>query len=250
MAVKVYGTKPDVTIAGSGFLKGDDGGYYTPYVDEEGNLTWTPSLDGMAQPESANIRGEKGEPFEYADFTEEQLAALKGEKGDKGDKGDTGAQGEKGEKGDTGEKGDKGDKGEDGTVTFEALTEEQKASLKGDPFTFEDFTESQLALLKGEKGDKGDKGAQGIQGEKGIQGDRGEKGDRGERGLQGEQGLKGETGDSGVYVGVVEPTDDSKLVWINPNGGDTSDAIATKEYVNTRITEAFAAIGVAEEGAY
>lgn len=50
-----------------------------------------------------------GSPFEYADFTPEQLADLKGETGEKGDKGDNstvpgpqGAQGEKGDKGDTG----------------------------------------------------------------------------------------------------------------------------------------------------
>ena len=46
----------------------------------------------------------------------------------------------KGDKGDKGEKGEKGDKGADGTMTFEDLTAEQKASLKGD------------------KGDKGDTG--------------------------------------------------------------------------------------------
>lgn len=55
-------------------------------------------------------------------------------------------------------KGDKGDKGADGTMTFEDLTEEQRESLKGDPFTFEDFTEEQLASLKGDKGDKGQDG--------------------------------------------------------------------------------------------
>lgn len=33
-------------------------------------------------------QGEKGDPFTYADFTPEQLAALKGEKGEKGEKGD------------------------------------------------------------------------------------------------------------------------------------------------------------------
>ena len=63
-------------------------------------------------------KGEKGDPFTHEDFTEEQLAALKGDKGD---------QGVKGEKGDQGE--------------------------KGDPFTYADFTEDQLAGLKGEKGD-------------------------------------------------------------------------------------------------
>ena len=49
----------------------------------------------------------------------------------------------------------KGDKGEDGTVTFEDLTEEQKASLKGD---------------KGDKGDRGDKGDKGDRGDKGDTG--------------------------------------------------------------------------------
>lgn len=63
-------------------------------------------------------KGDKGDPFTYADFTPEQLAALKGEKGD------IGPQGEKGE--------------------------------KGAPFTYADFTAEQLAGLKGEKGAPGE----------------------------------------------------------------------------------------------
>ncbi len=63
-------------------------------------------------------KGDRGEAFTHDDFTEEQLAALKGDKGDKGDR------------------GEKGDQGE-----------------RGDPFVYEDFTEEQLAALKGEKGD-------------------------------------------------------------------------------------------------
>lgn len=35
------------------------------------------------------LKGDKGNPFTYADFTEEQLAALRGAPGEKGDKGDT-----------------------------------------------------------------------------------------------------------------------------------------------------------------
>lgn len=87
-------------------------------------------------------QGEQGDPFLYADFTAEQLVALKGEKGDKGDKG---------LKGDTGDKGDTG--------------------LKGDAFVYADFTAPQLAGLKGVKGvkgDKGDKGEQGVAGTDGI----------------------------------------------------------------------------------
>ena len=92
-------------------------------------------------------KGDKGDPFTYADFTPEQLAGLKGEKGDKGDTGEQGLQGIQGPKGDTGEqgiqgiqgpKGDKGDKGDTG--------------------------------LQGPKGDKGDPGEQGLQGPKGDDG--------------------------------------------------------------------------------
>ena len=90
-----------------------------------------------------------------------------GARGPKGEKGDTGAQGPRGEKGDTGERGPQGEtgatgpqgpKGKDGEVTFESLTDEQKASLRGEPGA------------KGEKGEKGDPGAQGEKGEKGDPG--------------------------------------------------------------------------------
>ena len=78
-----------------------------------------------------------------------------GAQGPKGEKGDTGAQGPRGEKGDTGERGPQGEtgatgpqgpKGKDGEVTFESLTDEQIASLRGEPGA------------KGEKGEKGDPG--------------------------------------------------------------------------------------------
>ena len=62
-------------------------------------------------------------------------------------------------KGFKGDKGDKGDRGIDGTVTFDELTDEQKASLKGD---------------------KGDVGPQGPQGPIGPQGDTGPKGEKGD----------------------------------------------------------------------
>lgn len=52
------------------------------------------------------VKGDKGEPFTYEDFTPEQLAALKGEKGD------------------TGERGEKGD-----AFTYEDFTEAQLQSI-------------------------------------------------------------------------------------------------------------------------
>lgn len=75
-------------------------------------------------------KGDKGEPFTYADFTAVQLEALRGPKGEKGDTGAVGPQGAKGD--------------------------------KGAPFTYGDFTAEQLAGLKGPKGDKGDKGDAGM----------------------------------------------------------------------------------------
>ena len=50
-------------------------------------------------------QGEKGDAFTYADFTAEQLAALKGEKGDTGAQGETGPQGPKGDTGAAGADG-------------------------------------------------------------------------------------------------------------------------------------------------
>ena len=58
-----------------------------------------------------------------------------------------------GKKGDKGDKGEKGDKGADGTMIFEDLTAEQKASLKGD---------------KGDKGDPGTNGKDGYTPQKGV----------------------------------------------------------------------------------
>ena len=120
---------------------------------------------------------------------EASLYIVKGETGPigpQGLQGEVGPAGPKGEVGPQGPVGPEGPKGADGTMTFEDLTPEQKASLKGD------------------KGDKGDTGAAGPQGEPGPKGDKGEpgpqgpKGDTGATGAQGPQGLQGEPGTNGT----------------------------------------------------
>lgn len=109
-----------------------------------------------------------------------------GPQGPQGLQGEVGPVGPQGETGPQGPMGPQGEKGADGTMTFEDLTPEQKASLKGD------------------KGDKGDTGAAGPQGEPGPKGDKGDpgpqgpKGDTGETGAQGPQGLQGEPGTNGT----------------------------------------------------
>ena len=120
---------------------------------------------------------------------EASLYIVKGETGPigpQGLQGEVGPAGPQGETGPQGPVGPEGPKGADGTMTFEDLTPEQKASLKGD------------------KGDKGDTGAAGPQGEPGPKGDKGDpgpqgpKGDTGETGAQGPQGLQGEPGTNGT----------------------------------------------------
>lgn len=110
-------------------------------------------------------KGDKGDAFTYADFTAEQLAALKGEKGDTGA---TGPQGPKGDTGDTGAQGPKGDTGETGPQG-----------------------------PQGPKGDTGDTGPQGPKGDKGDTGPQGPKGDTGNTGATGPQGPHGDKGDKG-----------------------------------------------------
>ena len=120
---------------------------------------------------------------------EASLYIVKGPAGPQGPQGLQGAIGPVGPQGETGPQGPvgpEGPKGADGTMTFEDLTPEQKASLKGD------------------KGDKGDTGAAGPQGEPGPKGDKGDpgpqgpKGDTGATGAQGPQGLQGEPGTNGT----------------------------------------------------
>lgn len=71
----------------SGELTGPRGFTFTPSVDDDGDISWS-NDGGLPNPETKNIRGpkgDKGNPFTYSDFTEEQLEALTGPKGDKGD---------------------------------------------------------------------------------------------------------------------------------------------------------------------
>ena len=90
--------------------------------------------NGSAWIDCGNVQGPKGDPgskgdaFTYADFTQEQLASLKGPKGDKGEKGDTGAKGAAGAQGPQGPQGVQGLQGLQGpagnaaTITIGSVT--------------------------------------------------------------------------------------------------------------------------------
>lgn len=130
-------------------------------TDDSGINIWTATLtDGSTyQFEVRNgqrgekglqgATGEKGNPFTYADFTAEQLAALKGPKGEKGDTGATGAQ---------------GPAGADGVSPTVSTSKSGKVTT----ITFVDTTGTKTATINdganGEKGDTGDTGPAGADG--------------------------------------------------------------------------------------
>jgi hypothetical protein len=68
MTVKVGGSAGSVNLMQK-MMKGDDGGYYYPSIDENSNLSWFASEEGMAAPPQpiniAGPAGEKGEPGVY-----------------------------------------------------------------------------------------------------------------------------------------------------------------------------------------
>jgi lysophospholipase L1-like esterase len=124
---------------------------------------------------------------------------LQGEVGPQGPQGIPGPKGDKGDTGPQGPIGPEGPKGADGTMTFEDLTDEQRASLKGDK------GDTGAQGPKGDKGEVGPTGPEGPQGIQGLTGEQGPKGDIGEQGPTGAQGPKGDKGDKGD-IGPEGPT--------------------------------------------
>ena len=89
MAIQLVKKDGNLSISQQ-MLKGDNGGYYIPEVDKNGNISWTPTDETMPAVEPANIKGPQGE---------------RGFKGEQGIQGIPGIQGIQGPKGDTGETG-------------------------------------------------------------------------------------------------------------------------------------------------
>lgn len=237
----------------------------TPGLTINGTLKTGEVLSGTANvPRQGppGPKGDKGDPFTYEDFTEEQLAALvgptgpQGPPGPKGDKGKpftyddftpeqlAALQGPKGDRGDTGPQGPKGD-----PFTYTDFTPEQLEDLtgpqgpkgdkgdKGDAFTYNDFTEEQLEALigpqgpQGPQGETGPQGEQGIQGPAGPQGPQGPQGETGPQGPQGEQGIQGPAGQDGVGIPAGGTTGqvlakasntDYDTEWVDQTGGGGS----------------------------
>lgn len=183
-----------------------------------------------------------------------------------------------------GPKGDKGDKGEDGSIVFEELTPEQKEELRGPAGPQGPKGD------RGDAGPEGPQGKEGPRGLQGPQGNIGPQGIVGPQGAQGIQGPPGPTGvyigteeptdkemnvwidiDGGENVGIAtqqwvneqiaaipQPDlDDYALKSEIPSttGFITMSEVEAKGYqtakqVDSAITEALSAIGVAEQGVF
>lgn len=142
------------------------GGYYTPSVSENGDLSWTPSSADMPTVAAANVRGPQGPQGATGLQGEPGPKGETGPQGPKGETGETGPQGQKGDTGDTGPQGPKGDTGETGQ--------------------------------QGPQGETGATGPQGPKGDTGDTGPQGPKGDTGEAGPAGPAGADGYTPVKGV----------------------------------------------------
>lgn len=113
----------------------------------KGTVLEITSASGTDSADLKGEKGDKGDAFTYEDFTEEQLATLKGEPGKDGQNGKDGSDGQDGEDGADGITPHIGNNGN----WFIGTTD------TGNP-------------SRGDKGDTGEQGPQGIQGEKGVTG--------------------------------------------------------------------------------
>lgn len=130
---------------------------------------------------------------------------------------------------------DKGPKGDPGAaLTYDMLTSEQKAELKGAPFTYADFTKEQLAALKGEKGDPfvySDFTAAQLAALKGEKGDPFRYEDFTQQQLA---ALKGETGQGFVVKGKYDSLELLQSSVPTPSAGDAY-GVGTAEPYNIYI---------------
>lgn len=192
---------------GGGGTGGEDGGYYQPSVNADGNLSWTASKSDMPGVATVNIRGPQG---------------------DQGPKGDTGADGGQGPAGEdgfsptvavteitgghrvtitdvngpksfdvadgkdgSGGSGGSGADGEDGGYY------QPSVSASGDLSWSASKAGMPAVATVNIRGPEGKQGVQGDTGPEGPKGDKGDAGPQGERGLQGEKGETGERGPAG-----------------------------------------------------
>lgn len=171
-----------VTISGGGSgTAGENGATFIPYVDADGNLSWT-NDGGLTNPATVNIKGPAGEDGSDGQPGKDGAAGKDGNgiksavlnadytltlTFDDGTsyttpsiRGATGAAGSDGKDGSPGATGQDGADGKDGVSATH--------SWNGTTLTITSAAGTSSADLKGDKGDKGDTGATGADGQDGF----------------------------------------------------------------------------------
>ena len=187
---------------------GEKGITFTPSVSSDGVISWT-NDKGAENPESVNIKGEKGDTGETGPQGPKGETGATGPQGPKGDtgatgpqglKGDTGATGPQGPKGDTGETGPQGPKGDTGATGPQGASGTDGITptigANGNWYLGSTDTGKPSRGATGPQGLKGETGATGPQGPKGETGATGQQGPKGDTGATGPQGPKGDPGES------------------------------------------------------
>ena len=224
-------------------LKGDDGGFYMPVVDSQGNLSWAPSNSEMLPVESANIRGPVGPTGESGVYvgdtepTDEEIRVWINPAGEAsealatkqyvdglietieltpGPQGPIGPEGPQGPIGETGPQGIQGPIGETGP--------------------------------QGPQGEIGPQGPQGKTGEKGAQG---VQGPQGPQGIQGPIGPQGEPGQDYILT-EADKSEIAGMVVVDTSTFATMAQVEAKGYQTEAEVNALinTALGVIENGTY
>ena len=248
-------------------LKGDDGGFYMPVVDSQGNLSWAPSNSEMLPVEPANIRGPVGPTGEsgvYVGDTEptdeeirvwinpageasEALATkqyvdglietIELTPGPQGPIGETGPQGIQGPIGETGPQGPQGPQGIQGEPGIQGPKGETGPQGPQGPI--------------GETGPQGEPGIQGPQGPIGETGPQGPQGIQGERGPQGPIGPQGEPGQNYILT-EADKSEIAGMVVVDTSTFATMAQVEAKGYQTEANVNALinTALGVIENGTY
>ena len=200
-------------------LKGDDGGFYMPVVDSQGNLSWAPSNSEMLPVESANIRGPVGPTGESGVYvgdtepTDEEIRVWINPAGE----------------------------------ASEALATKQ----------YVDGLIETIELTPGPQGPIGPMGPQGPIGETGPQGPQGKTGEKGAQGPQGPQGIQGPIGPQGepgqnYILTEADKSEIAGMVVVDTSTFATMAQVEAKGYQTEADVNALinTALGVIENGTY
>lgn len=206
-------------------LKGDDGGFYMPVVDSQGNLSWAPSNSEMLPVESANIRGPVGPTGESGVYvgdtepTDEEIRVWINPAGE----------------------------------ASEALATKQYVDGLIETIELTPGPQGPQGI-QGPQGETGPQGPQGKTGEIGPTGPQGPQGIQGEQGPQGIQGPIGPQGEPGQNY-ILTEADKSEIagmVVVDTSTFATMAQVEAKGYQTEADVNALinTALGVIENGTY